>query len=164
MHAAVEAVDHRVPLISGVAEYTCEMAVSSVRMAEQAGCDGIMGPLPSMVYHQDAREAIAHFSTIAGATDLPIMIYNNPVSYKLDLSPEDFVELAEIDNIAAVKESSHDSRRMTDMVNACGDRYRLFCGVDDVVLENAVCGAVGWVSGAWRTPFPGNRRNCSNWR
>ena len=152
MRAAVEAVDHRVPVISGIAEYTSEMAISSVRMAEQAGCDGLM-LLPSMVYQQDSREAIAHFTSIAKVTDLPIMIYNNPVAYKADLSPDDFVELARIDNIVAVKESSHDSRRLTDMVNACGDRYRLFCGVDDVVLENAVCGAVGWVSGLVN-PFP----------
>ena len=85
---------------------------------------------------------------------MPIMIYNNPVSYKLDLTPEDFVELAKNDNIVAVKESSHDSCRMTDMINACGDRYRMFCGVDNVALENAVCGAVGWVSGL-ANPFPG---------
>ena len=152
MRAVVEAVNHRVPVISGIAEYTCDMAITAVRMAEQAGCDGLM-LLPSMVYQQDSREAIAHFTTIARATDLPIMIYNNPVAYKADLSPDDFVELAEIDNIVAVKESSHDSSRMTDMVNACGDRYRLFCGVDDVVLENVVCGAVGWVSGL-TNPFP----------
>ena len=159
MRAAVEAVDHRVPVISGIAEYTCDMAITSVRMAEQAGCDGLM-LLPSMVYQQDSREAIAHFTAIAAATDLPIMIYNNPVAYKADLSPDDFVELAEIDNIVAVKESSHDSRRMTDMINACGDRYRLFCGVDDVVLENVVCGAVGWVSGL-TNPFPRSQYNCS---
>ena len=152
MRAAVEAVNHRVPVISGIAEYTRDMAIASVRMAERAGCDGLM-LLPSMVYQQDSREAIAYFTMIAEATDLPIMIYNNPVAYKADLSPRDFVELAEIDNIVAVKESSHDSRRLTDMINACGDRYRLFCGVDDVVLENAVCGAVGWVSGLVN-PFP----------
>ena len=75
------------------------------------------------------------------------MIYNNPVAYNLDLSPQDFIQLADHDNIVAVKESSHDSRRITDMINACGDRYRMFCGVDDRALENFVCGAVGWVSG-----------------
>ncbi|MDE0065067.1 MAG: dihydrodipicolinate synthase family protein [Gammaproteobacteria bacterium] len=152
MRAAVEAVNGRVPVITGIAEYSGDMAIASVRLAEQAGCDGLMA-LPSMVYQQDSREAMAHFRAIAGATDLPIMIYNNPVSYKVDLSPEDFVELADVDNIVAVKESSHDSRRMTDMVNACGNRYRLFCGVDDVILENVVCGAVGWVAGL-TNPFP----------
>lgn len=152
MRAAVEAVNGRVPVITGIAEYSGDMAIASVRLAEQAGCDGLMA-LPSMVYQQDSREAMAHFRAIAAATDLPIMIYNNPVSYKVDLSPEDFVELADVDNIVAVKESSHDSRRMTDMVNACGNRYRLFCGVDDVILENVVCGAVGWVAGL-TNPFP----------
>lgn len=152
MRAAVEAVNGRVPVITGIAEYSGDMAIASVRLAEQAGCDGLMA-LPSMVYQQDSREAMGHFRAIAAATDLPIMIYNNPVSYKVDLSPEDFVELADVDNIVAVKESSHDSRRMTDMVNACGNRYRLFCGVDDVILENVVCGAVGWVAGL-TNPFP----------
>lgn len=100
-----------------------------------------------MVYEQDEREAITHFRTIASAIDLPIMVYNNPVSYNLDLSPENFESLADCDNIVAVKESSHDSRRITDMINRCGDRYLLFCGVDDLALENILFGAVGWVAG-----------------
>jgi 4-hydroxy-tetrahydrodipicolinate synthase len=75
------------------------------------------------------------------------MIYNNPVGYKVDLKPNAFLRLAESPNIVAVKESSHDSRRVTDMVNVLGDRYLLFCGVDDLVLENVLFGAVGWVSG-----------------
>jgi len=144
--SAVEAVNGRVPVIVGIAEYTSEFAISTIRRAEAAGCDGLM-TLPSLVYHQDSREAIEYFGTLAGATSLPIMIYNNPMAYNLDLSPEDFQKLAVHENIIAVKESSHDSRRMTDMVNACGDRYLLFCGVDDRALENFVCGAVGWVSG-----------------
>ena len=143
---AVEAAAGRVPVIAGIAEYTPEFAINMIRRAEAAHCDGLM-TLPSMVYHQDSREALTFFSCLAEATDLPIMIYNNPVAYNLDLSPQDFVQLAQHDNIVAVKESSHDSRRMTDMINACGDRYRMFCGVDDRALENFVCGAVGWVSG-----------------
>jgi len=100
-----------------------------------------------MVYQQDAREAVNHFRTLAAATDLPIMIYNNPVAYKVDLSPEDFQGLADVENIVAVKESSHDSRRITDMANVLGDRYTVFCGVDDLVLENLLFGAKGWVCG-----------------
>lgn len=146
MACALEAVNGRVPVITGIAEYTPEFAINTIRRAEAAGCDGLM-VLPSMVYHQDSREAIDHFGKLARATALPIMVYNNPEAYNLDLSPEDFMKLADYDNIVAVKESSHDSRRMTDMINACGDRYRLFCGVDDRALENFVCGAVGWVSG-----------------
>lgn len=144
--AVLEAVRGRVPVISGIGEYTAEFAIERIRDAERAGVDGLM-VLPGMVYQQDAREAIAHFGAIAEATALPIMIYNNPVGYKVDLSPADFVELARHENIVAVKESSHDSRRMTDMITTCGDRYLLFCGVDDLALENILFGAVGWVSG-----------------
>jgi 4-hydroxy-tetrahydrodipicolinate synthase len=129
-----------------VAEFTTELAIEYVRRAEAAGCDGLM-VLPCLVYEQDQREATAHFRAVANATDLPIMIYNNPVSYKVDLSAQTFMELADCDNIVAVKESSHDSRRITDMFNVCGERYRIYCGVDDLVLENLLFGAVGWVSG-----------------
>jgi 4-hydroxy-tetrahydrodipicolinate synthase len=122
------------------------MAIDHVRRAERAGCAGLM-VLPCMVYPQDQREAMAHFRGVAEATDLPIMIYNNRVAYKVDLTPESFVELSDVDNIIAVKESSHDSRRITDMYNACKDRYQMFCGVDDLVLENVLFGAQGWVSG-----------------
>lgn len=145
-HAVVEVVNGRVPVIAGVAEYTSTFAIDAMRRAESAGADGFM-LLPSMVYQQDSREAIAHFSSLAESTDLPIMIYNNRVSYKVDLTPEDFMQLSNHDNIVAVKESSHDSRRMTDMINTCGDRYLMFCGVDDLALENFIFGAVGWVSG-----------------
>jgi len=143
--AAVEAAGD-LPVLSGVAEFTTDMAIDHVRRAERAGCAGLM-VLPCMVYSQDQREAMTHFRGVAAATDLPIMIYNNRVAYKVDLTPESFLQLANVENIVAVKESSHDSRRMTDMVNACGDRYRLFCGVDDLVLENVLFGAVGWVAG-----------------
>ena len=143
--AAVEAAGD-LPVLSGVAEYTTDMAIEHVRRAERAGCAGLM-VLPCMVYPQDQREAMTHFRTVAAATNLPIMIYNNRVAYKVDLTPQSFVQLADIKNIVAVKESSHDSRRMTDMVNVCGERYGLFCGVDDLVLENVLFGAVGWVAG-----------------
>jgi 4-hydroxy-tetrahydrodipicolinate synthase len=143
---AVETVNGRVPVIAGIAEYTAAFALTSISIAETAGVDGLM-LLPSMVYRQDPREAIHYFGTLAQATPLPIMIYNNPVAYHLDLSPEDLMQLSAHENICAIKESSHDSRRMTDMINICGDRYLIFCGVDDRALENFVCGAVGWVSG-----------------
>lgn len=144
--AAVEAAAGRVPVLSGVAEYTTDFAIESAKRMQKAGAAGLMA-LPCMVYEQDPREAITHFRTLARAVDLPIMIYNNRVSYKVDLSPEDFADLASEENIVAVKESSHDSRRMTDMINRLGNRYKLFCGVDDLVLENVLFGAVGWVSG-----------------
>lgn len=146
MRCAVETVAGRVPVLTGVAEYTTDLAIETIRRAERAGCDGLMA-LPCLVYEQDQREALAHFRAVAQASDLPIMIYNNPVSYKVDLSPTAFTELADCETIVAVKESSHDSRRITDMFNACGDRYLIFCGVDDLVLENLLFGAVGWVAG-----------------
>lgn len=143
---ALKTVAGKVPVLAGVAEYTTAGAVEFAKRMEDAGADGLM-VLPSMVYQQDQREAVAHFRAIAGATALPVMIYNNPVSYKLDLKPETFAELADCETIVAVKESSHDSRRMTDMINAVGDRFTMFCGVDDLALENLLFGAKGWVSG-----------------
>jgi dihydrodipicolinate synthase/N-acetylneuraminate lyase len=150
--AAVEAVGGKIPVLTGVAEYTTEFGIEFVRRAERAGVAGLM-TLPCMVYQHDSREAVNHFRTLASATDLPIMIYNNPVAYKVDLSPEDFAGLADVENIVAVKESSHDSRRITDMFNVVGDRYTIFCGVDDLVLENLLFGAKGWVCGMVNT-FP----------
>ncbi|MDJ0943609.1 MAG: dihydrodipicolinate synthase family protein [Kiloniellales bacterium] len=146
LRGAVEAAAGRVPVLSGVAEYTTELGIAHAKRAERAGCAGLMA-LPCMVYEQDEREALAHFESLAAASDLPIMIYNNPVSYKVDLGPEAFLKLAGSETIVAVKESSHDSRRVTDMINVCGDRYVLFCGVDDLVLENLLFGAAGWVAG-----------------
>ncbi len=144
--AAVKAVKGRVPVIAGVAEYTTGLAIASANRMKQAGAAGIMA-LPTMVYMTDPRESVTHFRTLARAVDLPIMIYNNHVAYKVDLKPDAFAELASERNIEAVKESSHDSRRITDMINLLGDRYAIVCGVDDLMLENVLFGAVGWVSG-----------------
>jgi 4-hydroxy-tetrahydrodipicolinate synthase len=146
LRAAVEVANGRVPVLAGIAEYTTEFAIEAAERAEEAGVDGLM-VLPGMVYEQDEREAIAHFTAVARATALPVMIYNNPVAYKVDLKPPALARLADVDNIVAIKDSAHDSRRMTDMIAELGDRYLLFCGVDDLVLENVVCGAVGWVAG-----------------
>lgn len=146
LKAAVEATEGKIPVISGVAEYTTELGIEHAVRAKRAGCEGLM-VLPSMVYQQDQREGRAHFEAIADGADLPVMIYNNPVSYKVDMTPESFVEMSSNTNIVAIKESSNDSRRMTDMINACGKRYVMFCGVDDLVLENLIFGATGWVSG-----------------
>jgi len=143
---AVETVGGRVPVLAGVAEYTTELAIDASKRIARAGAQGLMA-LPTMVYQQDPREAVHHFRTLARATDLPIMIYNNHVAYKVDLKPEHFAELTGEANIVAVKESSHDSRRVTDMINLLGDRFKLVCGVDDLMLENVLFGAVGWVSG-----------------
>jgi 4-hydroxy-tetrahydrodipicolinate synthase len=136
----------RVPVLSGVAENSTAAACRFAADGEKLGLDGLM-VLPAMVYKSDSRETMAHFRAVAAASGLPIMVYNNPVSYGVDVTPEMFAELADVKTIVALKESSDDPRRITDIVNACGDRYILFCGVDDLVLEAAALGAVGWVSG-----------------
>ncbi len=141
-----EVVAGRVPVISGVAEYTTRLACEYARDAEKLGADGLM-VLPGMVYKSSRRETLQHFKAVAGATGLPIMIYNNPVSYTVDVTVEMFAELASVKNIVAIKESSEDTRRLTDLRNAYGNRFTLFAGVDDIVLESLMLGATGWVSG-----------------
>lgn len=146
LQATVEHVQGRVPILSGVAEYTTDQACRYAAAAQKTGIDGLM-VLPAMVYKTDVRETVAHFRTVAGASDLPIMIYNNPVSYGVDIKPETFVELADEPKFTTIKESSEDPRRITELRNLCGDRYQLFAGVDDLVLESLVLGIDGWVSG-----------------
>jgi 4-hydroxy-tetrahydrodipicolinate synthase len=146
LRATVDHVAGRVPVLTGVAEYTTAMACRYAVEAERAGVSGLM-VLPCMVYKSDARETMAHFRTVAAASGLPIMVYNNPVSYHVDLTPEMFCELADEPRLVAIKESSENVRRITDLVNVCGDRYTLFGGVDDLALESQLLGAQGWVSG-----------------
>jgi 1-pyrroline-4-hydroxy-2-carboxylate deaminase len=144
--AAKEVAARKVPVLSGVAEYTTAQAAAFARDCEKIGIDGLM-VLPGMVYKADEREALAHFRAVAAASGLPIMIYNNPPAYNVDVTPEGFKELASERRVVAIKESSEDTRRLVDIVNLTGDRYTLFCGVDDLLLESMLLGAVGWVSG-----------------
>lgn len=146
----------RIPVLTGVAEFTTAEACRFARAAEETGVDGLM-VLPAMVYKSDAREMLTHFRAVARASGLPVMIYNNPVSYNVDATPPLLAELASEDNIVSVKESSDDVRRITDIVNLLGDRYVLFCGVDDLVLEAILLGAHGWVSGLVNA-FPNENR------
>jgi len=139
-------VEGRIPVLSGVAEFTTLTAARYARDCERIGLDGLM-VLPAMVYKADRREALAHFRGVARASGLPIMIYNNPVAYPVDLTPDMLAELADEPTMVAVKESSDNVRRITDIVNLLGDRYLIFSGVDDLVLESAMLGATGWVSG-----------------
>jgi 1-pyrroline-4-hydroxy-2-carboxylate deaminase len=136
----------RIPVLSGVAEITTANACRYAKACEEAGLDGLM-VLPGMIYKADRREAVAHFCAVAAATKLPIMIYNNPPAYNVDLLADDFAELSDAKNLVCVKESSGNPRRLTDIVNKVGDRYILFCGVDDLILETMALGAVGWVAG-----------------
>jgi 1-pyrroline-4-hydroxy-2-carboxylate deaminase len=156
LEATVRHVGGRVPVLTGVAEYTTALACRYAAEAERVGADGLM-VLPAMVYRSDARETAAHFRSVARASNLPIMIYNNPISYRVDIQPEQFLDLADEPNFVAIKESSEDVRRITDLINLCGDRYILFSGVDDVVLESLLVGATGWVSGLVNA-FPAENR------
>lgn len=143
--AAKEVAAGRVPVLS-VAENTAAQAASFARDCEKIGLDGLM-VLPAMVYKADGREVLAHFRAVAAASGLPIMIYNNPPAYGVDVTPELFAELVSERRVVAIKESTENVRRLTDIVNLTGDRYVLFCGVDDLILESMVLGAVGWVAG-----------------
>src|SRR4051812_9094887 len=148
MEAMIEAVDGRVPVLSGVAESSVEAARSYARDCESLGLDGFM-LMPPMIYKSpDAAESLYHFRTVAKATGLPIIIYNNPISYGHDITPELFAELADQKNFVALKESSGNTRRITDLHNTVGDRYAIFTGVDDLALESAILGIDGWVAGS----------------
>jgi dihydrodipicolinate synthase/N-acetylneuraminate lyase len=156
IRSAREVIAGRVPLLTGVAECTTATACRFAADAQKAGVDGLM-VLPAMVYKADGREAMAHFRAVAKAADLPVMIYNNPVSYSVDVTPPMFAELADEPKFVAIKESSENVRRITDLRNVCGDRYLLFAGVDDLALESVMLGATGWVSGLVNA-FPAENR------
>jgi len=147
IEAMVKAVQGRVPVLSGVAESSSQEACAYARDVEKLGVDGVM-VMPAMLYKGDERETLTHFRAVAQASGLPIMIYNNPISYANDLTPEMFAQLAEQKNFVALKESSGDVRRITDLRNTVGQRYAIFTGVDDLALEASILGIDGWVAGS----------------
>jgi dihydrodipicolinate synthase/N-acetylneuraminate lyase len=134
------------PVIVGVSEFTTATAANFARDAERLGASGLM-VLPAMVYVPTAAELEYHFKTVAAATGLPIMLYNNPPSYRVNIDIATLARLADVPNIVAIKESAADSRRFTDIINAFGERFVLFAGLDDVAFEGLTLGAKGWVSG-----------------
>ncbi len=141
MEAAKDVVEGRVPVLVGVAEYTTAFAADFAREAARVGVDGLM-VLPATVYSAKPAETLAHFRGVARATDLPIMLYNNPPIYRTDVTPAMLAALADCDTIVCFKESSGDTRRFVDLRNRVGDRFVPFCGLDDVVVE----------SSGWRAP------------
>lgn len=147
IEAMVKAVNGRVKVLSGVAETSTAEACRYARDVEKLGVDGVM-LMPAMLYKGDPRETMAHFRAVARAGGLPIMIYNNPISYGNDITPEMFAELADEKKFVALKESSGDVRRITDLHNTVGDRYALFTGVDNLALEASILGIDGWVAGS----------------
>jgi 4-hydroxy-tetrahydrodipicolinate synthase len=146
LKAIVEVVDKRVPVVAGVSELTTPLAAAWARDAETIGADGLM-LLPAMVYVPKVEELVAHFRMVAEKTGLPIMLYNNPTAYRVNIDIEALDALRDVKNIVAVKESAADTRRYTDLHNAFGSRYVLFAGLDDVAFEGLLLGAQGWVSG-----------------
>jgi len=142
----VEKIDGRVPLVACIAESGTREALFLLDKATAAGADGFM-VLPPMRYASDRRETLEYFRVIGTASTLPIMLYNNPIAYGTDLLPADFAGLSDIASFEAIKESAADTRRFPEIRRLCGDRYALFCGVDDLAFECFGLGAVGWVAG-----------------
>lgn len=141
-----------VPVVLNIAEGATKEAIRQAALGKSWGVKGLM-LLPPMRYKSDARETLTFFKAIARSTDLPIMIYNNPVDYKTEVTLEMFEQLLDCDNIQAVKESTRDVSNVTRMINRFGDRYKILCGVDTLAMEELLMGAEGWVGGLV-TAFP----------
>lgn len=143
---AVEELSGKIPVILNVAEGSTAAATEQVRLAAEWGASGLM-LLPPMRYNSDHRETVTYFRSVADSTELPIMIYNNPVDYKTEVTLNMFDDLKACKNIQAVKESTRDVTNVTRMRNRFGDRYRILCGVDTLAMEELILGADGWVAG-----------------
>jgi 1-pyrroline-4-hydroxy-2-carboxylate deaminase len=143
---AIEKTRGRVPVVLNIAEGATREALLQASLAMQWGADGLM-LLPPMRYKSDHRETVEYFKTIARSTPLPIMIYNNPVDYKIEVTLDMFAELIQCENITAVKESTRDVTNVTRLINRFGQRIRILCGVDTLAMEELCLGAHGWVAG-----------------
>ncbi|WP_213878918.1 dihydrodipicolinate synthase family protein [Pseudomonas sp. dw_358] len=146
IRAAVEVAAGRVPVLSGLAEITLESAKKHAALYQSFGAQGLM-VFPSLGYKTDDRETVEWYKGIASASDLPIMIYNNPIAYGVDCTPAILKELVDTPQIVCIKEETGDVRRVTDLYIAFGDRFSVFCGVDDLIVESRALGVTGWVSG-----------------
>ena len=143
---AVEKTTGKIPVVLNIAEGSTKEAIQQVGNAKKWGAEGLM-LLPPMRYKPDHRETVGYFKTIAESTDLPIMIYNNPIDYKTEVTLDMFEELLACKNIQAVKESTRDTTNVTRMINRFADRINILCGVDTLAFEELCLGAVGWVAG-----------------
>ena len=146
LRTAVDTVRGRVPVISGVAETGTARAAAFAQEAERIGVNGLM-VFPGLTYKSDGRETVAFYREVARASALPILLYNNPRGYGVDLTPDLVAELLEEPTIVAIKEESYDTTRVTDLITRFGDRLAVVCGVDDLILESAALGVTAWVSG-----------------
>jgi len=147
IEAMVRVVSGRVTVLSGVAETSTQSAIDYIRHVEKVGGDGVM-LMPPMLYRGSSDESLTFFRQVTRNTGLPIMIYNNPIAYFNDVTPAMFEQLADEPRLVAIKESSGDTRRITDIRIAVGDRYSLFTGVDNLILEASILGIEGWVAGS----------------
>ncbi|MEO6133887.1 MAG: dihydrodipicolinate synthase family protein [Ginsengibacter sp.] len=146
LRESVKIVKQRIPIISTVAEKSTADAIACAKNAEEDGADGIM-MLPPLQYKADDREIVTYFKAVAAKTALPILIYNNPVDYKLEVTIDMFDQLSSVENIHAVKESTRDVTNVSRMRSKFGDRYQILCGVDTLALEEILLGADGWLGG-----------------
>jgi 4-hydroxy-tetrahydrodipicolinate synthase len=146
LKAGLEAAAGRIPVLLNIAEGATHNAVQLAQMAQENGAAGLM-VLPPMMYKPTDAETVDYFRTVARSTDLPILIYNNPVDYKINVTLDMFEELLKLDNIQAVKESTRDVSNVTRFINRFGDRLKILCGVDTLALECLLLGADGWVAG-----------------
>lgn len=146
LRTAKDAVKGRIPIISGLAETTTERAVAYAQEAQAIGIDGLM-VFPGLTYKSDTTETVVFYKTIARASSLDIMLYNNPRGYGVDLTPDVVDHLMSEKTIVAIKEESYDTTRVTDLISRFGDRLAVVCGVDDLILESAALGVKAWVSG-----------------
>ncbi len=144
--AAVAEAAGRKPILMTIAEDSTRAAIALAKASAGIGIEGFM-VLPAMRYLSDSRETIAHFRAVAAATELPIIIYNNPVAYTVDLTIADLAEMADEPKFVAIKESSGDTRRINETTDALGDRYQLLTGVDNLALESLILGCSGWIAG-----------------
>ncbi|WPV64093.1 dihydrodipicolinate synthase family protein [Chitinophaga sp. LS1] len=143
---AVEKVQGKIPVVLNIAEGATADAVKQAAAAAKWGAKGLM-LLPPMRYKSDEKETATYFKTVAASTDLPIMIYNNPVDYKIEVTLDIFEQLSAFPNVQAVKESTRDVSNVTRMINRFGDRFKILCGVDTLAMEEIMLGADGWVGG-----------------
>ncbi|KAA3441963.1 dihydrodipicolinate synthase family protein [Mesorhizobium sp. SARCC-RB16n] len=146
IRGAVEVVAGRVPVLSGLAEFTVDSAKLNAKRYESFGAEGLM-VFPSIVYKTDPRETVEWYKAISGASSLPIMIYNNPIAYGVDCTLDVMRQLADTPEIVCIKEETGDIRRVTDLYVEFGERFSVFCGVDDLIVESSALGVTGWVSG-----------------
>ena len=146
VRSAVECVEGKLPVIINIAEQSTKGAKEAVRRAEEDGANGLM-MLPPMRYKADERETMTYFKEVANTTELPIMVYNNPIDYGIEVTLDMFEELMECENIQAVKESTRDVSNITRMKSRFGDRLKVLSGVDTLAMESLVMGADGWVAG-----------------